>query len=288
MFAALMAIAVTKKELIFGAIKALAIGAVIAGIFFLPTLLSAGMPSQAKSDVWGYMWSIPLYGFVLDYLSVLVLIGIFIVPFFLLKKIKTDFFSIRVFLFLLLFWFIQLFVSYRINIVATIALALLVGIIFPDDFFRQRISEYSITAFFALGFAFMFLVIMAFYPVVPVLSEPFAFIKNNSSTNSNVLNEPWLGHAFIFLSERKSSADLAVEYAPEQMIDDSYAFLKNRDLQILKKYGIDYVINCSIFLDEKPVGDNLYKELIEFTSLDKIYSNGLVFVHWVDKARLNQ
>jgi len=119
--------------------------------------------------------------------------------------------------------------------------------------------------------------------VIPAVSEGFVFVKDNSSTNSNVLNEPYLGHPLIYFAERKSSADLAVEYANAAMIDDSYKFLKEQDKSILKKYDIDYVVNRSMFLDEKPVGDNMYSRHIEFEFLDKIYSNYVLYVHWVDK-----
>ena len=207
-------------------------------------------------------------------------------PFLLLKKTKFDSFSLRVLFLLIIFLLIQLYVSYRVNIVATITFALLIGLIFPKDFFRERLTEYSLAAFFAIGFSFMFIIIMSFYPVNPQTSESFVFAKMNSSTNANFLNEPWLGHPFIFYAERKSTADLAVEYANEQMIDDSYSFIKQGSLEILKKYKIDYVINRSIFLDEKPVGSNLYSKLMEYPALDKVFSNSLIYIHWVDRGRI--
>ncbi len=283
MYLFMLPVIVTERKTLKEIAKAIAVGALIAAVFFAPTLISSGLPSQAKSNVWGYFWSIPLYGFLLDYYPMLVLIGLFILPFLLLKKICLGKYHLRIILFLLLFLAIQLAISYRINIVATITFALLVSLLFPADFLKERLGEYSIASFFAVAYTVMFVVILAFYPIIPAVSNSFVFVKDNSSTNSNILNEPYLGHPLIYFAERKSSADLAVEYANAAMIDDSYKFLKEQDKSILKKYDIDYVVNRSIFLDEKPVGDNLYSRHIEFEFLDKIYSNSLVYVHWIDK-----
>lgn len=286
MYLLMLPVIVTKKESLREIAKAVVVGALIAGIFFAPTLISSGLPSQAKYNVWGYFWSIPLYGFMLDYYPLLVLTGLFILPFLLLKKIRLEKYHFRILVFLLLFLAVQLAISYRINIVATITFALLIALLFPGGFLKERLNEYSLAAFFAVAFAVLFIVILAFYPVVPAVSNGYLFVKNSTSTNSNVLNEPYLGHSFIYFTERKSSSDLAVEYANSAMIDDSYSFLKEQDKAILEKYNIDYVVNRSVFLDEKPVGDNLYSRLLEFEFLDKVYSNGLLYVHWVDKERL--
>jgi hypothetical protein len=286
MYLFMLPVIVTDRKTLKEIAKAIAVGALIAAVFFAPTLVSSGLPSQAKYNVWGYFWSIPLYGFLLDYYPMLVLIGLFILPFLLLKKISLGKYNLRIILFLLLFLAVQLTISYRINIVATITFALLVSLLFPADFLKGRLGEYSIATFFAVAYTVMFVVILAFYPVIPAVSDSFVFVKDNSSANSNVLNEPYLGHPFIYFAERKSSADLAVEYANAAMIDDSYRFLKEQDKSILQKYNIDYVVNRSMFLDEKPVGDNLYSRHIEFEFLDKVYSNSLVYVHWVDKQSL--
>lgn len=286
MYIALAPIIVTKKEMLKEFGKSLLCGAAIALILFAPTLISSGTPTQAESDVWGYLWSIPLYGFILDYLSVLLLIALFIVPFLIFKKTSFNSFSVRILIMLLIYLFIQLFISYRINVVATIAFALLIAFLFPKDFFKDRLSEYSLAAFFAIGYTFMFIVIMSYYPVLPAYSNAFAFAAHNTSTDAKFLNEPYLGHPFIFLAERKCTADLAVEYANEEMINDSFKFLKESDGSILKKYDVDYVINRSIFLDEKPVGNNYYKRAMEYEFLDKVYANHFLFLHWVDKERL--
>ncbi|MAG22419.1 MAG: hypothetical protein CL943_03920 [Candidatus Diapherotrites archaeon] len=283
MFIVALPIVLTKMQTIKTSVKALTVGIAVALVLFLPTLMRYGLPNQAQYNVWGYLWSIPIYGFFLDYLPLVALIALYIVPFILTKEIKVDKFAIRVGLFLTLFIAIQLFVSYRINVIATTAFALFIGLLFPKRLLENRLAEYSIGMLFAVTFALMFLITISFYPVVPAAQSSFKYISENTSTNANFLNEPYLGHQFIHLTQRKSSADLAVEYANEEMILDSFEFIKTENPAILDKYDIDYVVNRSIFLDEKPVGNNLWHETIEFEELDKIYANGLFFVHTVNK-----
>ena len=279
MFLALLPIILTDKKQLRTAAKTILAGAIVALVLFSPTLLESGIPTQAEHNVWGYMWSIPLYGFFLDYLPLVVLIALFVAPAIYRRETKLNKFSQRVLAFLVLFVLVQLFVSYRINVVATIAFALFVGLTFPANTLKNKLSEYSLSALCGVGLALMFLVTISFYPVPYSVQNAFEFVKNNTSTSANFLNEPYLGHPFILLAQRKSSADLAVEYANEQMIRDSFSFIKTGDKKILEKYDAEYVVNRSIFLDEKPVGNNLWFEVLEFEELDKIYSNGLLFVH---------
>jgi len=280
MFFAMLPIALTKRTQVKAALKTASIAALVALVFFAPTLLKYGIPTQAKHNVWGYMWSIPLYGFFLDYIALVVMIGVFILPFIALKRTKINRFSARVLAFLVLFVAIQLFVSYRINIVASFAFAMFVALLFPKQLLEKRVLEYCLGVLFAVTFALMFLITIAFYPAPMQMQSSFAFIKENTSTAANFLNEPYLGHTFIFLAQRKSSADLAVEYANAEMIENSFEFIKTGNQSILEKYEIDYVVNRSIFLDEKPVGSNLWHEMLEYEELDKIYANNLFFVHW--------
>ena len=279
MFLALLPIILTKKKQLRIAAKTILTGTIMALLLFLPTILGSGLPTQAEHNVWGYLWSIPLYGFFLDYLPLVILIALFIVPALYRKETKLNKFSTRVLIFLILFILVQLLVSYRINVVATIAFALFIGLTFPEKTLKNKMSEYSLSALCGVGIALMFLTTISFYPVPYSVQNAFEFVKTNTSTSANFLNEPYLGHAFILLSQRKSSADLAVEYANEQMIRDSFSFIKTGDKAILEKYDTEYVVNRSIFLDEKPVGNNLWFELLEFEELDKIYSNGLLFIH---------
>ncbi len=283
MFIAMIPLTVTKKKMLKAFGKTAIGGAILALVLFAPTLLSSGLPTQAEYNVWGYMWAIPFYGFFLDYLPLLVLISLFIVPFLATKEVKFDRLSARMLLFLALFVAIQLTISYRINVVATIAFALVVGMLFPKRVIENRLSAYSLGALIGVTLMLMFLLITSFYPVPQSAQNAFAFVKTNTSTEANFLNEPYIGHDFIFLAERKALSDLAVEYADAEMIQDSFEFIKTGNRQILSKYDIDYVVNRSIFLSEKPVGNNLWHELLEYEELDKIYSNGLFFVHRVEK-----
>lgn len=263
--------------------KTIFTGAIGALVLFSPTLIRNGLPTQAHPETWGYLWSIPVYGFALDFLSIFIFTGVFILPLLFLKKIKIDGFAKKTILILALFMLVQLFVSYRINVVNSIVLAILIAHLFPKKLLEPRFTEYTMTVLFSVVFIAMAMLSTTFYPLHPTGYHAFEFIKQNTSTNANILNEPYLGHAFILVSQRKSSADLAVEYANEEMIDNSYRFLKEKDNSILEKYGIDFIVNRSIFLDEKPIGDNLYQEVIEFPEQDKIYANEIFFIHSVRK-----
>ena len=285
MFIALLPISLTKRETIKTALLSTLLGGFFALLLFAPTLLKSGIPTQAEYNVWGYMWGVPLYGFLLDYISMIVLIAFFILPFVLLKESRFGGFSARVAAFLALFALVQIFVSYRINVVVTVAFALLVAQLFPKRILDNRASEYCLSVLFAIAFALMFILMASFHPVEPIVQSSFNFVRLNTSTNANFLNDPYLGHSFIFLAQRKSSADLAVEYANSEMILDSFEFIKTGNRGILEKHGIDYVVNRSIFLNERPVGDNLWHKLLEFERLDKVYANGIMFVHWVDRGR---
>ena len=270
-----------ERKRIVQAVKALVVGTAVAIALYLPTLLSAGVPTQAKASVWGLLWGIPLYGLLLDYLAVFLFMGLFILPFVLLKQSKFGKFEIGLLAFIIIGFIIQLFVSYRINVAVTIALALLAARLFPLELLKSRFNEFSLAAFIALCYTVIFALMLSVYPVTPVFSSPYAFVAENTSTNANFLNEPYLGHSFIFFAERKSSADLTVEYAIEEMIDDSFGFLKTGDAEILEKYDIDYVLNRSKFLNERPVGDNYFHKKIEFEFMDKVYSNGFLYLHSV-------
>ena len=283
MFAAICLIIVDWKREAKNFAKATLIGTVLLALLFLPTIIKTGIPTQAKPAIWGYFWSIPVYGFLLDFLSIFVFIAIFIVPLLYFRKARLDGFAKKALLVLLLFVFVQLFVSYRINVVNSIVLAILIAHVFPPQFLSVRYTEYALAVLFGIMFFIMGVVSVSFYPLHPFGTDAFLYANQNTSQGANFLVEPYLGHPFILVAQRKASADLAVEYADENMINDSYRYLKEKDNSILQKYSIDFIVNRSIFLDEKPVGDNMYTQVIEFPDQDKIYSNEIFFIHSVRK-----
>ncbi|MDO8633679.1 MAG: hypothetical protein Q7K34_00105, partial [archaeon] len=283
MFAAISIVSLDSKKRVFGLVKSLVVAGVLAAIFFAPTVMRAGFPSQAKSTVWGYLWNIPLYGFFLDYFSIFALLALFALPFVLLGKIKPGSFEKRLVLIILAFFAVQLFVSYRINVVNSFLLALLAARLFPEKLLDNAFSEYALSALVVGALVSLTIVSMAFYPMHPTAMDAFAYVKQNTSTGQRFLVEPYLGHPFTFFAQRKASADLAVEYADEELIDESYRFLKESNYSVLEKMNADYVFNRSIYLDEKPVGDNRFPRIMEFEELDKVYSNDIFFVHYAQK-----
>ncbi len=283
MFVALCIVAIDWKKEAKQFAKTVVLGAIELLILFVPTFLRSGLPTQAKPEVWGYLWSIPIYGLILDFFSIFVFLAVFVIPFILLKKTSFDGFAKKTAIVLFAFMLVQLFISYRINVVNSVILAILGAHIFPNKFLENRFSEYALSALFAVVLLAMAILSITFYPLHPTGSHAFNFIKENTSTNANFMVEPYLGHPFILVAQRKASADLAVEYANEQMINDSYDYIKEKDPALLQKYNIDFIVNRSIFLDEKPIGDNLYHELIEFPDQDKIYSNDIFFIHQARK-----
>ncbi|MBI4044311.1 MAG: hypothetical protein HY392_01235 [Candidatus Diapherotrites archaeon] len=280
MFAAISLVGLDSRKRFFDLAKALAVAGILAVVFFAPTVMRAGFPSQAKSTVWGYLWNIPLYGFFLDYFSIFALIALFVAPFVLTGKVKAGSFEKRLTAIILVFFAVQLFVSYRINVVNSFLLALLAARLFPEKIFDNPFAEYALGAIIVGALLSLTIVSMAFYPMHPTAIDAFAYVRENTSTNQRFLVEPYLGHSFTFFAQRKASADLAVEYADEELIDDSYRFLKESDYTVLEKMNADYVFNRSIYLDEKPVGDNLFRRTMEFEKLDKVYSNDIFFVHY--------
>lgn len=279
MFAALAVPSLETKKRAVVFVQALLVAGALLALFFAPTVIRAGFPTQAKSTTWGYLWNIPLYGFLLDYFNIFAFFAVFILPLVLTKKVFLGSFEKKLAAIILVFFFVQLFVSYRINVVISILLALLAARLFPSQFLENRFSQYALTAIFLVVLSIVSVISLGFYPLHPTAIDAFNYVRENTSTDSRFLVEPYLGHPFMFFAQRKASADLAVEYADETLIDESYRFLKEKDAQILEKNKIDYVFNRSIFLDEKPVGSNLYPHLIEFEELDKIYSNDIFFVH---------
>jgi len=107
------------------------------------------------------------------------------------------------------------------------------------------------------------------------------FLRENSSTNSNILADPVYGHAVAFVSQRKVLSDLMVEYASEFKLRDSYRFLLESDYSVLSKYSISYVINTPDKINRNAW--QLYeiegRSRIEFEQLDKVFSNKSLFIH---------
>ena len=97
--------------------------------------------------------------------------------------------------------------------------------------------------------------------------------------------DPLYGHSITFFTERKVLADLAVEYAPEEKILDSFKFLEEKDYSILDKYDIRWTFNEAYFVNKHAIDHKLLDREVEFEELDKVFTNGTMNIHWVPKNR---
>ncbi|MBI5884918.1 hypothetical protein HZB89_02355 [archaeon] len=263
-------------------IKSFGVAALISLILFAWVFLSFGLPVQAKSTVWGHLGTLPLYGAVVDLFALIAFAVLFLSPYALKKEIPFDAFSRKLATAVIILLFIQLFISYRVNVITAFLLASLLAFLFPGKVLESKAGNCLISAAFILGLGVAFSIAVGF-AVPSSITDASSFIKANTSTGSNFLVEPVLGHSIAFFGKRKILSDLAVEYSFPEMIDDSYAFLKESNPAILDKYGIDFVVNRRDLITEAPVGFDFYPKILEFDFLDKVYSNGFVFVHAVPK-----
>jgi 4-amino-4-deoxy-L-arabinose transferase-like glycosyltransferase len=223
----------------------------------------------------------PFYGVMVDLFVFIIFFLLIILPLFLNGKLNLPRERTQICILLVLaavLVLVQLFITYRVNVSTTLVLAVLAVLLFPREILETKFVSHVLSVLFVMGIAIAFSVVFA-YSLPTAAQSTYGFIKFNTPQESNILADPALGHSLIYFAERKTLSDLAVEYAYEGMIDDSYKFLETRDISILGKYGINYVVNRSNYIEEQPVGSPYHDEKIEFEKLDKIYSNGTFYVH---------
>ncbi len=254
------------------------IGSVIVGaLFYIPTFILVGLPTQAQTTTWGYLFGMPWYGVAVDLLSPILFFLIIMLP---LNnfKLKLNPFSKRLLILFGILLFIQLFVSYRINI-ATATIFCFIGVYFvPENILEKKEVRHLLFLLFTGGLILASTVLLNY--VVPDYSIGAAeYMKTNTPSDARILNEPALGHYLVLFADKKIMSDLAVEYADGNLIDQSFNFLQKKDPKIISENKIDYVFNRAMFIETQPVGSVEGKEKIEFYFLDKIYDNGVYFVH---------
>ena len=270
----------TKK--LTATIRETILAGLITALFYLPTFLRHGLITQAKSNIWGYNFGMPFPGVILDLLAILLFSLFFLVPMIYSKKIKIDSDSQKLIAGIIVLMVIQSFITYRVNIITALVFSVLIARLFPVKLLEKDFVQHALSILLIFGLATTFTTMTFFSTPITELAVA-DYVKENTSYEANFLVEPSLGHSIIYLTERKVLSDLAVEYASGEKIDDSFNFLKTKNLDILDKYDIQYVINRSIFIDEKPVGGNIQPRKIEFENMNKIYSNSVFYVHEVVK-----
>jgi hypothetical protein len=260
-------------------VKALLGGGALSIIFYLPFLLSFGLPHQANASEWGFLFGMPWYGVLFDLLAFAFFLGFFVLPYAIKKEVEFDTLAWKYAIAAVLLILVQLFLTYRVNIVTALTLAVLSVKLLPENFAENRFARHALTGMFVLGILIASSITMG-YSIPNAAMNSYQYLNNNSSSQAHVLNEPALGHSTALFAQRQITADLAVEYADESMINDSYAFLQTGDTGILEEYDVDFVLNRKNFIEVQPVGSPSLDYDLEFKSLDKVYTNGFYFVHW--------
>ena len=163
---------------------------------------------------------------------------------------------------------------------------MLIAVTFPKDALKNPIPE-RLTAFLLIA-AFGFLLFgMSYLNVHEIVTTPVSFIEQRTSTDSRVLADPMFGHDITSVAGRGALADLRVEYADEEKLLDAYNFLETKDYSVLEKYGITHVFNQVDYIHRQAIGGKPKYGIIEFYPLDKVYSNGFIFVHRVMPGEKN-
>ena len=262
--------------------KAVAVALLVTALLMLPNLVLYGLPFQANAEEWGYLINYSLYYWFIDIVAILVFFVLFSLVDVFRGKAGKDFYSRKLFLGFILGTVIQMAVVYRWNILTTTTLALLVVVLLPEKKLGKGFSERALSLLALVGFGFL-LYGMSFLNVHEIVTNPVYFVAENTSTSSQILSDPMFGHNISSTAERKVLADLRVEYADQEKLMDAYSFLEERDLSILEKYSVDYTLNQVDYIHKQAIGGKPKYGIIEFPEMDKIYSNGFIFIHHVPK-----
>ena len=258
----------------------LIIAAVFFGLMLLPNLLNAGMLTQAETSNWGYLINYDPVNIFLDIGPILIFFIVFTLWDMFKRDSEWDAYKLKLFIAAILGLAFQIFISYRWNIFNTINIALFIVMFIPDIATK---SKYFIRLFAVLLLLVGIVTAMGIgmLTISNYQLAPYDYLSENTSTGDNILTDPLFGHDIAYISERKILADLAVEYAPEGKLLDSYNFLEDKNYAVLKKYDISWTVNQSYMINRKAFGNKLVNDPIEFEKLDKVFANNLIYIHWV-------
>ncbi len=259
-------------------ITAVAIAGAIFAVLFAPNLIRYGLPYQVESNDWGYLITVPLDYLYRDFAPVLGFFVLFYLVDLWKKRIKIGKYSKRLIIGVLAGFIIQTFVTYRYNIVTSLNIGLLLAMWFPTEKLKDVHFERIVIIFLAAAIWYA-LSMVSLFSVQGIATEPIKFIELNSAKESRILSDPLFGHAIAYFAERPVLADLHVEYADGQKLKDAYRFLEEKDYSLLEKYEIGYIVNQNDFINKQAIGGTLSRKRIEFDEIDKIYSNGFIYIH---------
>lgn len=278
-------IAITKKIEIKYLAKVLGIATLTFFMLFLNNIINFGLLTQAETSNWGYLINNSLNDILKEFWIMLIFFIIISLPF-LIKKIKSKEISIFIYelkmlIFVLLGFLIQIFISYRWNIYNAIIFATLICILIPEKSLIDKNMKKILLVFFLIMNLSMFNMTASTTFTMDNLNT-YNYISENVSYNERILNDPLFGHSLAFFTERKMMADLMVEYAPEEQLIDAFNFLENKDYNIINNYRIDWVLNQSRVIHRQTRGNEFIQIPLEFYELDKVYDNGVFFIHRVN------
>lgn len=252
-------------------------------IFFVPNFLNFGFPTQAESSNWGYLINYDAVNILLDFGPMFVFFFLFTIFDLKDKKFILSKYEKKLFIGVILGLLFQIIVSYRWNIFNAINFAVFLVILIPEKAFE---SKYFIRVI-AIIMLFVGLIsgsTIGYLSITNYLTEPYDFLAENSSINERVLSDPLFSHNLTYFTKRAVMADLAVEYAPEEMLQENFKFLEEKDYSILDKYKINWVFSQKNFINRKAFGNKPLDYELEFDKLDKVFSNALINIHWNPKV----
>lgn len=258
-------------------------------ILFLPNLINFGMFTQAEKSNWGYLIVNNFDSFLIDFWFLLLFLIIIAIPHFFdsinntgLNKnfFNSNYYKIKLLIFVLIGFCIQFFVTYRWNVFNTIILAVLLVEVIPKDFLKNKFTIRLI------GLIFVIIILNGFIPLMSAnLSMSnlisYNYLEKNTSSEDRIFNDPLFGHNISFFTKRKIMADLVVEYAPEEQLLDTFNFFEDKNYAKLNQYEADWVFNQPYVINRKSVGNGFLQTPLEFNKLDKVYDNGHFVIHYI-------
>ena len=236
--------------------------------------LNFGMGNEIEKEKWGYLIKGGVWGLISEtagYNTIALLIASVI-------ALRGDKFSRKLGIFSIIGVVSYFILSYRVNVFLTI----IMGMTFIE-IFKERLKKFDFMREILIFSVFMLVANFWVYcgAVSDPVQKPFEYVNGYTSLDSNILVEPLYAHTENYFGKRRSLSDLCVEYADGAKYDDTVGFIETGDNRILDKYDIRYVITLK---NTRIIGVNDYvaepKE-ITFSTLDKIYDNGMFNIHWV-------
>jgi hypothetical protein len=242
-------------------------------LFYSPTLVQHGWPSEIQQEDWGYLIKgniINLGTMSAGFLSIAVIPALY---FGLKRNRKLTLVTLAMIL-------AFLFVSYRFNFF----LAVLVSILFVSTF---KLTNRYVIAVVSLLFLLSFGLNLTIYNGESLNSgeiAPFVWLQAVSDNQSRILVEPFFGHVSNYYSQRPSLADLYVEYASDEKYTDEMGFINSGRMDVLEKWNITYAVTLHAVSITRIAEFKYYPDEIEFKSLDKPYTNLYFNVHYRRQA----